>query len=65
MDAVPVMTAMCMAAQNLKKLATNSGPYVQPRNPANTPTEFERNILAQLENTGVPEIVIREPDKIR
>ena len=65
-DAVPVVTAMRMAAQNSKEAGYELRvPKVQPRNPANTPTEFERNILAQLENTGVPEIVIREPDKIR
>ena len=65
-DAVPVVTAMRMAAQNSKEAGYELRvPKMQPRNPANTPTEFERNILAQLEKTGAPEIVIREPDKIR
>ena len=65
-DAVPVVTAMRMAAQNSKEAGYELRvPKVQPRNPANTPTEFERKILDQLEKTGAPEIVIREPDKIR
>ncbi len=66
LDAVPVVTAMRMAAQNSKEAGYELRvPKVQPRNPANTPTEFELKILKQLENSGLSEVVVREPDKIR
>ena len=66
LDAVPVVTAMRMAAQNSGKAGYEFRvPKVQPRNPANTPTELELKVLKQLEEKGLSEVVIHEPDKIR
>ncbi|MDD3682643.1 MAG: methyl-accepting chemotaxis protein [Desulfovibrio desulfuricans] len=66
LDAVPVVTAMRMAAKNSKEAGYEFRvPKVQPRNLANTPTELELNVLKQLEEKGLSEVVIREPDKIR
>ena len=66
LDAVPVVTAMRMAAQNSKEAGYEFRvPKVQPRNPVNTPTELELKVLKQLEDKGLSEVVIREPDKIR
>ena len=66
LDAVPVVTAMRMAAQNSKQAGYEFRvPKVQPRNPVNTPTELELKVLKQLEEKGLSEVVIREHDKIR
>ena len=66
LDAVPVVTAMRMAAQNSKEAGYEfKVPKVQPRNPANMPTELELKVLQQLEDKGLSEVVIRESDKIR
>ena len=54
LDAVPVVTAMRMAAQNSKEAGYEFRvPKVQPRNPVNTPTELELKVLKQLEDKGL------------
>lgn len=66
LDAVPVVTAMRMAGQNAKEAGYQFRvPKVQPRNPVNTPTELELNVLKQLEEKNLSEFVIHEKDKIR
>ena len=66
LDAVPVVTAMRMAAQNSKQAGYEFRvPKVQPRNPVNTPTELELKVLKQLEEKGLSEVVIHEQGKIR
>jgi len=66
LDAVPVVTAMRMAAQNAKAAGYEFRvPKVSPRNPVNTPTELELKVLRQLEEKKLPEYVIYEKDKIR
>ncbi|MGE4556379.1 MAG: methyl-accepting chemotaxis protein [Desulfovibrionaceae bacterium] len=66
MDAVPVVSAMQLAAQN----AEQSGyrfrvPKVSPRNPDNTPTELELGALKKLKAENLPELVLHEDGQIR
>jgi len=65
MDAVPVVTAMRMAAQNAAQAGYEFRvPKVQPRNPANTPTPLELSAMQEMERGNLTEKVIRTPDKI-
>ena len=65
MDAVPVVTAMRMAAQNAAQAGYEFRvPKVQPRNPANTPTPLELSAMQEMERGNLPEKVIHTPDKI-
>ncbi len=66
LDAVPVVTAIRMAAANAKEAGYEFRvPKVQPRNPANTPTELEQKVLKELEEKNLPEFIVYEKDKIR
>ena len=65
-DAVPVVAAMNMAALNADRAGYELRvPKVSPRNPKNTPTDLELDVLAELKRTDASEKIIIEEDKIR
>ncbi|MFK4764317.1 methyl-accepting chemotaxis protein [Desulfobaculum sp. SPO524] len=66
MDAVPIITSINMA----KAKADEAGydfrvPKVKPRNPKNTPTPLEEDVLRRLKAENLDELVLREPTQIR
>jgi len=66
LEAVPVVTAMQVAAAKAKE----SGyifrvPKVMPRNMQNTPTDLEKEVLAELASKNLTEKIIIEQDQIR
>ncbi|MFW5836368.1 MAG: methyl-accepting chemotaxis protein, partial [Desulfovibrionaceae bacterium] len=66
LEAVPVVTAMRMAAQNAKQSDyAFRVPKVSPRNPANKPTPLELEVLQKLKAQDLPELVLHEEDQIR
>lgn len=66
MEAVPVVTAMQVAAAKSKESGyTFRAPKVMPRNPQNTPTELEKEVLAEFESKNLTEKIIIEPNQIR
>ncbi|GAB7081703.1 methyl-accepting chemotaxis protein [Megalodesulfovibrio paquesii] len=65
-QAVPVITAINMAREN----AAAGGyqfrvPKISPRNPENTPTPLEREVLLKMEAEHLDEHIIVEPDQTR
>ncbi|MFO7748967.1 MAG: methyl-accepting chemotaxis protein [Desulfobacteraceae bacterium] len=65
-DAVPVITAIKMARDNADKAGYRFRVFKEnPRNPANTPDQFERGILAELKAEGLEEKFVYEDDQIR
>jgi methyl-accepting chemotaxis protein len=66
LEAVPVVTAMQVAAAKAKESGyTFRAPKVMPRNPANTPTDLEKDVLLELTSKNLTEKIIIEPDLIR
>ncbi|MGX9366860.1 methyl-accepting chemotaxis protein [Desulfoplanes sp. PS50] len=66
LEAVPVVTAMQMAAENAAKAGYRfKAPKVSPRNPANTPTPFERQVLQELQSGNIKEKIVVEDDQVR
>lgn len=66
MEAVPVIMALQVASDKAQEAGyTFRSPKVEPRNPANTPTELERQVLAELESKNLKEKIIVEKDQIR
>ncbi|XPV74764.1 MAG: methyl-accepting chemotaxis protein [Desulfovibrio sp.] len=64
--AVPVITAINMAAVNADKLGYKFRvPKESPRNPDNAPTPFESKILSELKSKGLTEKVVVEDDQVR
>lgn len=65
-DAVPIVTALQVAGDKAKEAGyTFRSPQKDPRNPANTPTEFERKVLEEMERQKLIEKVVIEKDQIR
>jgi len=66
MEAVPVITALQVASDKAQEAGYSfRSPKMNPRNPANAPTELEKQVLAELENKNLKEKVIIEKDQIR
>jgi methyl-accepting chemotaxis protein len=66
MDAVPVLTAIDIAASKAKEAGYEFRvPKIAPRNPKNTPTELEKAILEEFEQNNLNEKIIVESDQIR
>ncbi|WP_028317993.1 methyl-accepting chemotaxis protein [Desulfobulbus elongatus] len=66
LEAVPVVTAMRVAAAKAEEAGyTFRAPKVKPRNPLNTPTDLELQVLAELERDNLSEKIIIEPNQIR
>jgi methyl-accepting chemotaxis protein len=66
LEAVPVVTAMQVAAAKAKESGyTFRAPKVMPRNPQNTPTDLEKDVLAELASKNLSEKIIIEKDQIR
>ena len=66
LEAVPVVTAMQVAAAKAKESGyTFRAPKVMPRNPANTPTDLEKDVLMELTSKNLTEKIIIEKDQIR
>ncbi|HPE88579.1 MAG TPA: methyl-accepting chemotaxis protein [Spirochaetales bacterium] len=66
LSAVPIITAMDIAARN----ADAGGyafrvPKISPRNPSNEPDEVELEALDRLASGGLEEYVVREPLRVR
>ena len=65
-EAVPVVTAMQTAAVNAEKSGyTFRVPKVNPRNPNNTPTSFELEILREIKANNLDEKIVVTKDEIR
>lgn len=65
-EAVPVVSAMQTAAINAQKVGYEFRvPKVSPRNPQNTPTPFESEILARLKAEDLDEITITTEDHVK
>lgn len=66
LEAVPVVTAMQAAAVNAEKAHyAFKAPKVSPRNPANTPTEEELEVLERFKKGGEDEITLVSKDELR
>ncbi len=66
LEAVPVVTAMQVASAKAKEAGyTFRAPKLMPRNPNNTPTELEKEVLNELTSKNLNEKIIIEPDQIR
>lgn len=66
LEAVPIITAINMAARNAELLDYKFRvPKVAPRNPKNTPTELEARVLAKLKAENLDEYVMVEDHQIR
>jgi methyl-accepting chemotaxis protein len=66
LEAVPVVTAMQVASAKAKESGyTFRVPKVMPRNPQNTPTDLEKEVLTELAGKNLTEKIIIEKDQIR
>jgi methyl-accepting chemotaxis protein len=66
LEAVPVVTAMRMAAQNAEAMGYRfKAPKNSPRNPANAPDAVEQAVLDEFQRLGLKEKIIVEADQIR
>jgi len=66
LDAVPVVTAMQVAAARAEESGyTFRVPKVAPRNPKNAPTDLEKDVLEELTRSNLKEKIIIEKDQIR
>ena len=66
LEAVPVITAIQVASSKAKEANyTFRVPKLAPRNPQNTPTDMEKEVLEELTRTNMTEKIIIEKDKIR
>ncbi len=66
LEAVPVLTAMNMAATNAAEAGYQfRTPKFSPRNPANAPTELEAQVLRKLRDEKLPEFVVYTDAEIR
>ncbi|WP_269891308.1 methyl-accepting chemotaxis protein [Desulfovibrio subterraneus] len=65
-EAVPVITAINMAKVNAKEAGYEFRvPKNSPRNPANAPTELEKEVLEKLKQGNLSEYIIYGKDEIR
>ncbi len=65
-EAVPVVTAMQIAAVNAEKSGyTFRAPKVSPRNPQNAPTAEELKYLEQLKTQQITDLVVTKDHEIR
>ncbi|WP_028580211.1 methyl-accepting chemotaxis protein [Desulfogranum japonicum] len=65
-EAVPVVTAMQTAAINAKQSGyTFRVPKVQPRNPANKPTQAELEYLQNIKNNNLDDLVVITKNEVR
>ena len=66
LEAVPVVTAMQVASAKAKESGyAFRAPKMMPRNPQNTPTDLEKNVLDELTSKDLTEKIIIEKDQIR
>jgi methyl-accepting chemotaxis protein len=66
LNAVPIITAMNVVREKAAEANYEFRvPKISPRNPDNTPTELEREVLLRLENEDLSEIILYESDQIR
>lgn len=65
LQAVPIVTAMNTAAAKAAEAGYEfRAPKESPRNPKNTPTPLEKEVLAEFSRTSLPEKVIVEKDRL-
>ncbi len=66
LEAVPVVTAMQVASAKAKESGyAFRAPKVMPRNPANTPTDLEKDVLIEMDTKRLTEKIVVEKDQIR
>lgn len=66
MEAVPVIMALQVASDKASEAGyTFRSPKLDPRNPANAPTELEKQVLAEMESKKLKEKIVIEKDQIR
>ena len=65
MGAVPVITAIDVAASKAQESGyTFRVPKIAPRNPKNTPTDLEKEVLNEFERSNINEKIVIENNKI-
>ncbi|GAB6096141.1 methyl-accepting chemotaxis protein [Desulfatiferula olefinivorans] len=65
LEAVPIVSSLRTAAQKAGELDyTFRAPKFSPRNPANTPTEFEARVLKEIEANNLKEKVIIDDNNV-
>lgn len=66
MEAVPVTTAIDVAASKAQEAGyTFRVPKMAPRNPKNTPTDLEKEVLIEFERSNLTEKIVIEENQIR
>lgn len=66
MEAVPVITAIDVAASKAQEAGyTFRVPKMAPRNPKNTPTDLEKEVLIEFERSNLTEKIVVEENQIR
>jgi len=66
MEAVPVITAIDVAASKAQEAGyTFRVPKMAPRNPKNTPTDLEKEVLIEFERSNLTEKIVIEENQIR
>ena len=66
LEAVPVVSALHTTARNAAKMGYEMRvPKVSPRNPANTPTPLELEVLAELKAKNLSEKILIDADTVR
>lgn len=66
LEAVPVVMAMQVASAKAKESGyTFRVPKVMPRNPANAPTDLEKDVLVEMDTKRLTEKIVVEKDQIR
>ena len=66
LEAIPVITAIQVAADKAQEAGyTFRVPKMSPRNPQNTPTDLEQQVLAEIKNNNLSEKIIVEKEQIR
>ena len=66
LEAIPIITAMRTAGRKAEQAGYKFRvPKQNPRNPDNTPTDLESNVLQELKNKNLEEKVVKTESKIR
>lgn len=64
-QSVPIITAINMAKKNAKKIGYEFRvPKFSPRNPENTPSEFEAQVLKEIKSDGLFEKIVIKDNKL-
>ncbi|BCO08043.1 methyl-accepting chemotaxis protein [Desulfolithobacter dissulfuricans] len=65
-EAVPIITAMQVAGDKAEEAGyTFRVPTMEPRNPANSPTDLERKVLQEIKSNNLEKKIIIEDNQVR